>query len=250
MINSDKEGGNASETYGNIVISKSTITISEGSNDSFTVKLDKAPTNSQRVNISSNNSVVTLSTNTLTFDSSNYSREQTITINIGEATDPVNDHCILTLSSNNVSSKTITITITDNDSTSGEPDVPHEGQFIGKTVTVNKNFGNNNYLHLTALLTVEEDMRSNSTYNFVLRGSNVSNMDNATNKGGGLFSDNSGEVSNGLYVEQLGEMPTFTQTVSNGNLTITAPSRSAAISTDYVKVPIIISGTMPYSFQN
>ena len=39
-------------------------------------------------------------------------------------------------------------------------------------------------------------------------------------------------------------------TVSNGNLTITAPSRSAAISTDYVKVPIIISSTMPYYFKN
>ena len=38
-------------------------------------------------------------------------------------------------------------------------------------------------------------------------------------------------------------------TVSNGNLTITAPSRRAAITTNYVKVPIIISGSTPYSFR-
>ena len=78
-----------------------------------------------------------MSTNTLTFDSSNYSKEQTVTINVAEDSDTVNDNCTLTLSSNNVSSKTITITITDNDSAS---DIPIENQFIGKTVTVTKNF--------------------------------------------------------------------------------------------------------------
>ena len=122
-------------------------------------------------------------------------------------------------------------------------------EFVGKTVTVNKNFNDGNFLHLTALLTVEEDMRSDSTYNIVLRGSNATNMSNASNTGGGLFSDNSGEVSNGSYVQQMCMGPTFTQTVSDGNLTITAPPRTAAITTNYVKVPILISGTTPYSFQ-
>ena len=74
-------------------------------------------------------------------------------------------------------------------------------------------------------------------------------MSNAVNSGGTLFSDNSGEVSNGLYANQVGVQVAFTQTVSNGNLSITAPSRSGAISTNYVKVPIIISGSIPYSFQ-
>lgn len=249
VVNNDSGGGSTSETYGNIVISKSSITINEGSSDTFTVKLDKAPTNSQIVNISSNNSDVTLSTNTLTFDSSNYSTSQTVTINVAEDSDTINDNCTITLSSNNVSSKTITISITDNDTPSGEPDIPTEGQFVGKTVTVNKNFNDGNFLHLTALLTVEEDMRSNSTYNIVLNGSNATNMSNASNTGGGLFSDNSGEVSNGSYVQQMGMGPTFTQTVSDGNLTITAPPRTAAITTNYVKVPILISGTTPYSFQ-
>jgi lysophospholipase L1-like esterase len=253
MINNDNGGGSTSDTYGNIVVSKSTTTINEGSTDTFTVVLDKAPTNSQTVNISSNNSDVTLSTNTLTFDSSNYSTPQTVTINVAEDSDTVNDNCTLTLSSNNVSSKTITITITDNDSASGEPDVPSENQFIGKTVSVTKNFddGHNGgkFAHLTALLNVDADMRSNSTYNIVLRGSNVSNMVDASNNGGTLFSDNSGEVSNASFVAEIGEMATFTQTVTNGNLTITTTPRSGAISTNYVKVPIIISGSTPYSFQ-
>ena len=252
MINNSEEssGGSTSETYGNIVISKSSITINEGSNDTFTVKLDKAPTNSQTVNISSNNSDVTLSTNTLTFTPNNYNQTQEVRINVAEDSDAINDNCTITLSSSNVSSKTIAITITDNDSSS---DTPIENPFIGKTVTVTKNFNyghdGGKFAHLTALLNVDEDMRSNSTYNIVLNGSNVSNMGNASNEGGPLFSDNSGEVANGSGNALTDVMATFTQTVSDGNLTITATPRNGAVSTNYVKVPIIIDGTIPYSFQ-
>lgn len=247
MINNSEEsgGGSTSDIYGNIVVSKSTATISEGGTDTFTVKLDKAPTNSQTVNISSNNSDVTLSINTLTFTPDNYNQTQEVRINVAEDSDTVNDNCTLIISSSNVSSKTITITITDNDSPS---DVPIENQFIGKTVTVTKNF-QGNFAHLTALLNVDEDMRSNSTYEIVLKGSNVSNMDGATNNGGELFNDNSGDVANGQFVNQFAHTVAFTQTVSNGNLTITAPSRSGVASSNYVKVPIVISGTVPYSFR-
>ena len=253
MINNDNSGesggGSTSDTYGNIVLSKSAATINEGGTDTFTVKLDKAPTNSQIVNISSNNSDVTLSVNTLTFNSSNYSTPQTVTINVAEDSDTVNDNCTLTLSSNNVSSKTITITVTDNDSASGEPDVPSENQFIGKTVTVTKNHQNGSSVHLTALLSVDEDMKNNSTYNIVLNGSNVSNMADATVTGGTLFGDNSGEVSNSSFSGIASQQSTFTQTVSDGNLTITATPRNGALSTSYVRVPIMLSGTVPYSFR-
>ena len=245
VINNGSGGGSTSDIYGNIVVSKSTATISEGGTDTFTVKLDKAPTNSQTVNISSNNSDVTLSTNTLTFTPDKYNQTQEVRINVAEDSDAINDNCTLTLSSTNVSSKTITITITDNDS-SGE--TPIENQFVGKTVTVTKNF-QGNFAHLTALLNVDEDMRSNSTYDIVLKGSNISNMSNASNNGGELFNDNSGEVANGAFVKQFAHTVQFTQTVSNGNLTITAPSRSGTASSNYVKVPIVISGTVPYSFR-
>ena len=243
----DNDTPSTSETYGNIVISKSAATINEGSSDTFTVNLDKAPTNSQTVSISSDNSDVTLSTNALTFDSSNYSTAQTVTINVAEDSDTVNDNCTLTLSSNNVPSQTIAITVTDNDSPS---DVPVENQFIGKTVTVTKNYNDGNYAHLTALLNVDEDMKDTSTYKIVLNGSNVSNMTNASNEGGSIFADNSGEVANGFNTGQIIGMTVFTQTVSNGNLTITTGSRTGkASSNPYVKVPILISGTVPYSFQ-
>ena len=245
VINNGSGGGSTSDIYGNIVVSKSTATIGEGGTDTFTVKLDKAPTNSQTVNISSNNNDVTLSTNTLTFTPDKYNQTQEVRINVAEDSDAINDNCTLTLSSTNVSSKTITITITDNDS-SGE--TPIENQFVGKTVTVTKNF-QGNFAHLTALLNVDEDMRNNSTYDFVLKGSNVSNMSNASNNGGELFNDNSGEVSNGAFVNQFAHTVQFTQTVSNGNLTITAPSRSGAASSNYAKIPIVVSGTVPYSFR-
>ena len=248
MINNSEEsgGGSTSDTYGNIVVSKSTATIREGDTDTFTVKLDKAPTNSQTVNISSNNSDVTLSTNTLTFTPDNYNQTQEVRINIAEDSDAINDNCTLTLSSNNVSSKTITITITDNDSAS---DTPIENPFIGKTVTVTKNYDRYNYAHLTALLNVDEDMKNNSTYNIVLNGSNASNMGNASNEGGTLFKDDSGEVANGQGVALTNVMTPFTQTVSNGNLTVTATPRNGAVSTNYVKVPIMVCGTVPYSFR-
>ena len=239
ITDNDSSGGSTSDTYGNIIVSKTTATINEGSTDTFTVKLDKAPTNSQVVTLSVDNTDVTLSTDTLTFTSDNYNQTQEVRINVAEDSDVVNDNCTLTLSSTNVPSKTIAITITDN--------TPIENQFIGKTVTVTKNYLSN-YAHLTALLNVDEDMRSNSTYNIVLNGSNVSNMGNTSNKGGSLFSDNSGEVANGLGTS-LENMVTFTQTVSDGNLTITASPRNGAIKTNYVKVPIMVSGTTPYSFQ-
>ena len=92
-------------------------------------------------------------------------------------------------------------------------------------------------------------MKNNSTYNIVLNGSNATNMSNASNKGGALFSDNSGEVANGSGNALTSVMTTFTQTVSNGNLTVTATPRNGAVSTNYVKVPIMVSGTVPYSFR-
>ena len=92
-------------------------------------------------------------------------------------------------------------------------------------------------------------MKSNSTYNIVLNGSNVSNMGNNSRSGGSLYSDNSGEVANSSFVGEISKTSTFTQTVSNGNLTVTAGPRNGAVTTNYVKVPIMLEGSTPYSFQ-
>ena len=103
-------------TYGQIVVSKSSTTITEGSTDTFTVKLDKAPTNNQVVTLNKNNSDVTLSSYSLTFTPSNYSKAQTVTITVAEDDiDYSNETCTITISSPNVSTKTLIVNITDND---------------------------------------------------------------------------------------------------------------------------------------
>lgn len=102
-------------TYGNIVLSKTSITIIEGQSDTFTVKLDKAPSNNQIVRLTKNNDDVTLSHNSLTFTSNNYNTPQTITVSVAEDEDYSNESCTITLSSPNVSNKTLEVSITDND---------------------------------------------------------------------------------------------------------------------------------------
>lgn len=102
-----------SDTYGNIILSKTSETITEGSRTSFTVKLDQAPTNTQVVNLSVNNSDVTLSNSSLSFTSSNYSTAQEITITVNKDSDTINDNATITVSSSNVASKTFVLTITD-----------------------------------------------------------------------------------------------------------------------------------------
>ena len=102
--------------YGNIVISNSSVSIDENSTDTFTVKLDKAPTNNQTVNVSINNAYTTIDKTSLIFTPNNYSTEQTVTVTGAHLdTDYSNKNSIITLSSPNVSSKTINVTITNID---------------------------------------------------------------------------------------------------------------------------------------
>lgn len=113
--NNTKEPSNPT-TYGNIVISKSSVSINENSTDTFTVKLDKAPTNNQTVSISINNAYATIDKKTLTFTPSNYSTKQTVTVTgVHLDKDYSNKNSRITLSSPNVSSKTINVTITNID---------------------------------------------------------------------------------------------------------------------------------------
>ncbi|MGU8448521.1 Ig-like domain-containing protein [Clostridium perfringens] len=102
--------------YGNIVLSKTSTTIIEGQSDTFTVKLDKVPTNNQIVTLSKNNNDVTLNPTSLTFTPQNYNTAQTVTITVAEDNeDYSNESCTITLSSPNVSNKTLEVAITDND---------------------------------------------------------------------------------------------------------------------------------------
>lgn len=101
------DGGSTNTTYGNIVLSKTSLSMTVDSTNTFTVKLDKAPTNNQTVTISHSNSYVTVSPSTLTFTSSNYNTAQSVTVrgvSAGSTT--------ITVSSPNVSSQTVNCSIT------------------------------------------------------------------------------------------------------------------------------------------
>ena len=108
---------NISVNYGNIVTSLSSLTILEGKSGTFTVKLGSQPTQSQTVSLSSNNTDVTLSPNTLTFTPSNYNTAQTVTVATAEDSDETNDSATITLTSSNVSKVTVSVTVNDNDIT-------------------------------------------------------------------------------------------------------------------------------------
>ena len=98
--------------YGQIVLSTSTISLNEGSEGSFTVKLDSAPTSNQVVNLSVNNSNCSLNKSSLTFTPSNYSKTQSVTITGAHDSSSYSDKTsTITASSNGATSKTISVTI-------------------------------------------------------------------------------------------------------------------------------------------
>ena len=98
--------------YGQIVLSKSTISLNEGGTGSFTVKLDSAPTSNQVVNLSVNNSNCSLNKSSLTFTPSNYSKTQSVAITGAHDSSSYSDKTsTITASSDNISSKTISVTI-------------------------------------------------------------------------------------------------------------------------------------------
>ena len=99
-------------TYGNIVINKTNMNVAEDNAGTFTVKLDKAPTNNQVVSISKSNNYITLDPTSLTFTPSNWNTEQTVTVRGVKDTSITTDRTTtITISSNNVSSKTINVNV-------------------------------------------------------------------------------------------------------------------------------------------
>lgn len=105
--------------YANIIVNLTEITINENSNGTFAITLDSAPTDSQDVSITVDNSNVTISPDTVTFTSSNYNVEQIITVTALHDSDSyVDSNSIITISSDNVESKIVNVTIKNIDSNS------------------------------------------------------------------------------------------------------------------------------------
>ena len=102
--------------YGNIIVDATNLEITEGGTGAFTVHLDQAPTKNQIINITSDNSKVTVSPSTLTFTPSNYNTTQTITVSAEDDAIEDNGYTLtLTLSSNNVDNVVINVNVKDDD---------------------------------------------------------------------------------------------------------------------------------------
>lgn len=138
-----------SVSYGNIIVTPSTVSVNEGSTVTFAVKLDKAPSSDQIVTITKTNLDITLSRTSLTFTPSNYAIMQSIRVTAAEDNDYVDDTDIITLSSPNVSDQTITVTIIDNDIEPENP-IAVEGVALNRETT---RLGINSMFNLTAALT-------------------------------------------------------------------------------------------------
>ena len=111
------------EEFGDVIISVTSLTLNEGASNTFTVKLDKSPTNSQIINLSANNSDCIIDKSSLNFTSINYNVEQTVTVTgVHDANSYVDKNSIITLSNPNITSKSLNVTIKniDENPSSGE----------------------------------------------------------------------------------------------------------------------------------
>ena len=99
-----------------IILSNSILSINEGESGSFEVKLSSEPTVEEVINLSVDNSYCTISPTQLTFNSTNYSTEQIVTINTAADTSSYNNKTsVITLSNDNMSNKTLTVNILNTD---------------------------------------------------------------------------------------------------------------------------------------
>ena len=99
-------------TYGEIVLDKTSITIDENGTATLQVKLASAPTANQTVTIKTSNGNATVNKTSLSFTTSNWNTYQSITITGTHLASNFNaNNCVLTFSSKKVADKTITVTV-------------------------------------------------------------------------------------------------------------------------------------------
>ena len=99
-------------TYGNIVLDKTSITTNENATATLQVKLASAPTANQTVAIKTSNGNATVNKTSLSFTTSNWNTYQSITITGTHLASNFNaNNCVLTFSSKKVADKTITVTV-------------------------------------------------------------------------------------------------------------------------------------------
>lgn len=104
--------GEVIPVYGDIVISAATLSINENATGTFTVSLSQAPTNDQTVSVSVSNSNCSVDKSSLTFTKDNYNVAQSITVTgAHNSTNYTDLTSVITLSSTDVSSQQVNVTI-------------------------------------------------------------------------------------------------------------------------------------------
>ena len=159
--------------YGNIIVNKTSIAGNEGDSDSFTVKLDSAPNVNQSVKIHCADAYVNVSSQDLIFTPTNYSTEQTITVDILENPSYEDWVADIKVMGNNVETKTITVNATN----TTETPIEITSIQLDKTV-LNLKDGE------TAILTPTiEPSNAGSGYSWKSSANNIATVDNGTVRG-------------------------------------------------------------------
>ena len=108
-----------------VTVEPTTLTVNEGSSNTYTVKLNTEPTDDVTVRVGGASGDVTVTGSPLTFTTSNYNTAQTVTVNAGEDQDSEDDSATLThtavsndttySTSSSLSIQDVSVTVTDND---------------------------------------------------------------------------------------------------------------------------------------
>ena len=129
-----------------VTVTATTLSVNEGSSNTYTVVLDTEPSGNVIVTVAGESGEVTASPKKLTFTDQNYGTAQTVTVSAGADEDSDNDTATLTHSAsgggyNSVSIEDVDVTVTDTTPTLQlltDPAAVTEGEDISLTVTSDK----------------------------------------------------------------------------------------------------------------
>ena len=152
-----------------LVLSRSSLTVAEGSTGSYTLKLATQPTGTVTVNIASSNNDITVSPNPVTFQSSGSSKlwnvAQTITVTAAQDVDATDDSGTLTHtpSGGGYDSVSGSVSVTVNDDETPPPSV----SFASATATATESAGTRNVrVNLSSAGMADQTATAGSAFNY------------------------------------------------------------------------------------
>ncbi|MBF2755724.1 MAG: hypothetical protein ISN29_10785 [Gammaproteobacteria bacterium AqS3] len=98
-----------------LTLSTDELTLDEGGTTSFTVRLTAEPAGARTVNLASSNSDVTVTPESLSFSTSNWSTAQTVTVRAAQDADAADDHATIRLSGSSIAAHLVSVSVTDDE---------------------------------------------------------------------------------------------------------------------------------------